>query len=64
MKRRMLKLLLALLLGAMLILGGRLLFRVLVTDRIADRGGMENPYAAEIEEQAASSADQEPENSK
>ena len=64
MKHRMLKILLAILLGAALVLGGRLLFRVFVTDRIADKGGMENPYAAEMPEEPASPGEREPENSK
>ena len=64
MKHRMLKILLAILLGAALVLGGRLLFRVFVTDRIVDKGGMENPYAAEMAEELASPVEQETENSK
>ncbi len=47
MKRRMLTIFLLILLGAALVLGGKLLNRVLVTDRIADKGGMENPWAIE-----------------
>ena len=64
MKRWMLKLLLVLLLGAALVLGGKLLFRVFVTDRVTDRGGMENPYAVEAAEESAAPAHQEPENTK
>ncbi len=58
MKRRMLKIFLVILLGGALILGGCLLYRVFVTDRIADKGGMENPDAAGILEETPSPAPQ------
>ncbi len=48
MKRKMTALLLGLALAAALVLGGKLLFRVFVTDRVTDKGGMENPYADEL----------------
>ena len=45
MKRQMIAVLLGIALAAELVLGGRQLYRVFVTDRITDRGGMENPDA-------------------
>lgn len=50
MKHRMLKVLLAIVLVAALVLGGKCLYRYFVTDRIADRGGMENPEYAQGED--------------
>ena len=64
MRSRMLKILLVAVLTAALLLGGGLLYRHFVTDRIADKGGMENPYAAEMTEGAVPSGEQEPETSK
>lgn len=44
MGQRMLKVLLAVGLAAVLVLGGRSLYRHFVTDRITDRDGMTNPF--------------------
>lgn len=62
MKRRMWKILLVILLGAALAAGGKLLYGHFVTDRITDKGGMENPFIVEAE--AAADEDQKTENSK
>ena len=50
----MLKILLVAVLTAALLLGGGLLYRHFVTDRIADKGGMENPWAVEEPEDGSS----------
>ena len=45
MKRRILTVLLVVVIVIALVLGGKFLYRHFVTDRITDRGGMENPDA-------------------
>ncbi len=62
MKRRMWKLFLAALLLTALVLGGRLLFRTFVTDRVTDKDGMENPFVTETAEESAATDDQETKN--
>ena len=54
MKRRMIAVLLGIALAAGLVLGGRQLFRAFVTDRVTDKGGMENPWAVEEPEKGPS----------
>lgn len=43
------KLLIAVLTVAILVAAGAFLYKHFVTDRITDRGGMENPYAYEYD---------------
>lgn len=57
----MLKILLVVVLLAVLLLGGGLLYRCFVTDRVTDKGGMENPYISEMADGDTASALQEPE---
>ncbi len=57
----MLKILLVAVLTAALLLGGGLLYRHFVTDRIADKGGMENPYTSEMTDDDPAPDAQEPE---
>ncbi len=52
MGQRMLKVLLAVGLTAALVLGGAFLYRHFVTDRITDRGGMENPFLQQTPDEA------------
>lgn len=49
----------AILLCAALILGGGLLYRHFVTDRVADWGGMMNPDVVDMTVEDTTSADQE-----
>ena len=60
MKRRMLRILLVVLLGAALVLGGTLLYRHFVTDRISDRGGMENPFLPQAPEETGAPEENSP----